>query len=90
MSISPINYNGSVAVDLSRIKCIKISQLAGEQHALLFELNDRVVYSKHPETGDWEKEMANEVVIVEYDSYDMAQAYFREWVESWQDFNLQK
>jgi hypothetical protein len=84
-----ISHLGSLALDLSRIKNIRINPTSGKQYELVFELNGRAVYSQHPETKAWEKEIINEEVRIAYDDFEMADAYFRDWVESWKEFTLQ-
>ena len=89
MPHSAIHYNGSVAVDLARIKCLQIIPGPAKKHILLIELNGRIEYSIDPFSQAREKDILHEEVRIEYDDYEMAQAYLKEWVDAWQAFNLE-
>ena len=90
MNPSPITQQSSLAIDLSRIKSIRINANCPNKYELIFELTGRVEYSKHPETLVWEKEIIHEEVKLLYDDFEMANAYLRDWVDSWKDYNLQQ
>ena len=88
MSTTGISHNGSAVVDLARIKSIKIIKIDENKYNLSFELNGRIEYFQHPQTHLWEKEVIHEDVRVEFDDYDMANAYLKDWAECWKDFKL--
>ena len=90
MKLSPITQQSSLAIDLSRIKSIRINTKCANKYELVFELTGRVEYSQHPETLVWKKEIIHEEVKVVYDDFEMADAYLRDWVDSWRDYNLQQ
>jgi hypothetical protein len=90
MKSSPIYQQGSLAIDLSRIKNIRINTTPENKYELVFELKGRVEYSRHPKSLVWEKEIINEEVKMGYDDFEMADAYLRDWVDSWKEFNSQQ
>ena len=89
MPHSLIHYNGSAAVDLARIKCVKIIPGAEKKHILLIELKSRIEYSIDPYSQAREKDILHEEVRIAYDDYEMAQEYLKDWVSAWQAFNLE-
>ena len=90
MTPSPINLQSSLAIDLSKIKSIRIHRNSSDKYELIFELNGRVAYSQHPETLVWEKEIIHEEVKLLYEDFEMTDAYLRDWVDSWKEYNLQQ
>lgn len=90
MKLSPITQQSSLAIDLSRIKSIRINTNCANKYELVFELTGIIEYSLHPETLVWEKEIIHEEVKLLYHDFEMADAYLRDWVDSWKDYNLQQ
>ncbi len=88
MNPTTIVQHGSLAINLARIKNIRIHPISDHHYELVFEFTGRAEYSQHPATLVWEKEIIYEETRISYESFEMADAYLRDWVESWKDFNL--
>ena len=80
-----INHCGN-AVDISRVKSMQVVEGPSKCY-LVFELNDRTGYIFNPRTNEWEKEVFNDAVKIEYEDYEMASLYLTEWAEIWREYS---
>ena len=82
-----ITHNGSLAIDLSIVKSIYIDYLKPGGN-LVFELNKIIIPFNNPEKGNIRlHSFPNEPIKYHFDSSDILNAYFEEWVEM---YNLYK
>ena len=79
-----INHYGTT-IDIACLYSIRVEP-AGNKYSLVFEMNGRAGYILNPATNDWEKEIFNDKVVVEYDDHEMANLYMAEWAEIWREY----
>ncbi len=80
-----ITYNGSLAIDLSKVKSIFIEYLKPGGN-LVFELDNLIIPLTDPDTDETTyHSFPNEPVKYYFDSSDVLRAYFEEWVQLWQE-----
>ena len=81
--------HAGLMLDLSQVKCFKLSPFITDDNdtrQVIVEFKNRLDYVFHPGTQQWEKEYFAEQIAYNFPSYDIAQAYLREWEEIWQDY----
>ena len=87
MKTQNIIYHCGTAIDISRVKSIQVLRAENNKCNLVFEFDERTGYVLNPAINTWEKEVFNEVVKINYDDFEMANAYFLEWAKIWRDSN---
>lgn len=75
-----------VVVDLARVKSMQVIELPAFKYQLSIQLNSRLAYIFNPGTNQWEIQLFNDVVNIEYRDYDLAIAYLSEWMEIWRNY----
>jgi hypothetical protein len=82
--------HAGITLDLSQVKCFKLSPFAlNDDEAadwLIIELKSRIEYVFHPQSRKWEKETINDAIQQQFASDEQATAYLREWEEIWQSY----
>ncbi len=85
-----ITHNGSLAIDLSTVKAIRMEYL-NKGRNLVFDLNNILIPIENSDTGEIElKSFPNDPIIHFFDNSDSCIAYFEEWVELWEEFKTKK
>lgn len=93
MSTPKIITHAGLMLDLAQVKCFKLSPFivdGNDTKQLVVEFKTRLEYVFHPGNQQWEKEYFSEQIEYDFPSYDMAQAYLREWEEIWQDYLVEQ
>ena len=90
MPVPKVVTHAGVTVDLSQVKCFKLSPFTLNNDEandwLIIELKSRIEYIFHPQSRKGEKETINDAIRQQFASYDQATAYLREWEEIWQRY----
>ena len=84
-------YDEKVVFNIAELKSIKVlsdnaENINDRHYFLTFELKTRVEYILNPNTKQYEKEYFNDIIQVEFNDYEMAQAYRRDWIAMWDEF----
>ena len=87
-TLNKIITHGGVTLNMATLKCFKVSSNSdiGKTNVMVVEHKTRIEFIQHPKTGEYEKQEFNEKTEVEYPSFELAQAYRKEWEEIWQDY----
>jgi hypothetical protein len=90
-----LGYDEKVVFNIAELKCIKVisdnaKNINDRHYFLTFELKTRAEYIYNPGTKQYEKEYFNDVIQVEFDNYEMAQAYKNDWTENWEHYLEEK
>lgn len=88
MNSSKLATHAGITVDLSQIKCFKLSSYndVGKENTIIIEFKTRYDFIEHPKTGEFIRQDYNEKTDMEFPDYDSANAYYMEWVQIWQDY----
>ncbi|GAB2961416.1 hypothetical protein GCM10027048_31830 [Hymenobacter coalescens] len=89
MKAPKIVTHAGLTLDLSQVKCLKLSPFTSSENEsgqLVVEYRTRTDYVWHPGTQQWESLPIAEVIRYDFPSYESAQAYVREWEALWQDY----
>jgi hypothetical protein len=87
MNKPKIIYHEKTAIDLSRIKYIKlVPKIVGDTKRVLIQFNTRYEYVFNPNTGVYDKENMDDFVELKYDENEKAQQVLLEFIEIWQDY----
>ena len=87
MNKPTVIYHEKIALDLSKIKCIKlVSKSVRDVNRILIEFKTRYEYVFNPNTGVYDKEKIDDFTELIYPEYDMARMVVIEFKEIWQDF----
>ena len=86
MNASRVVTHGGLTLNLSTIKCFKLTTHAGEANSLIVEHKQRFGYIQHPKTGEFEKQEYQDVTSMGYSDYETASAYRDEWEDIWQSY----
>ena len=85
---SKVINRGGVSIDLSQIKCFKLSPLSTlrKKETLVIEFKKRVEYIFNPVSGEHEKEEINDFTEVEFPDWETARQSTNELEEIWQHY----
>ena len=80
--------DGLISLNLADVKCFKIKSIREPERKsfLIVEFKTRYGYILNPESGKSEKQEYNDKTELEFDEYEMATAYKRDWDSAWQDY----
>ena len=80
--------HAGVYIDISKVKCFRLSQFIGDGkgNILIIEFLPHIECFWHPGIEEWEKEVLNSTTEIEFPDYDTAKAYAKEWSDIWQEY----
>ncbi len=84
-------YDEKLVFNIAELKSIKViydkeKNINDRSYFLVFELKTRIEYVFNPNVDKYEKEYFSDIIKVEFEDYEIAQAYRRDWIRMWEDY----
>lgn len=87
MSKPKIIFHENIAIDLSKIKAIKLlPKYAGDTKRIKIEFVTRCEYVFNPNTKEYNREEVDGSIELKYDENEKAQQVLIEFMKIWQDY----
>ena len=87
MSKPKVIYHENIAIDLSKIKAIKLLPwYAGDLKRIKIEFKNRFEYVFNPNTKEFDKEEINDSTELKFDGNEKAKQVLLEFMEIWQNY----